>query len=184
MTPQWIQIDSEVLAEIKAQAEPFVDSPNDVLRRTFGLPAGERPTCAPFPSRRRRRSVPASAPMTPRRPQARTGELLDQSEYYLPLLRVLAARGGSARRSEVVSAVEEMLEDHLTPLDRQLLPSGLEVRWTNRLGFTRLRAIDRGHLRGDSPRGLWQLTDAGFAHLRELEREVAAAEPTGMEPSR
>ncbi len=182
MSSQWIEIDAEVLAEIKVQAEAFVDSPNDVLRRVFGLPAGDRPTCAPVPSTRRRRLAPASAPTTPRRPQARTGELLDQGEYDLPLLRALAARGGSATRSQVVTAVEELLEDRLTPLDRQRLQSG-EVRWTNRLGFARLRAIDRGYIRGDSPRGLWQITDAGSAHLGELKAEAANSEPTQMEPS-
>lgn len=47
-----VEVDAEVIAEIKAQADAFVDRPNDVLRRVFGLPVGDRPTCAPAPSPR------------------------------------------------------------------------------------------------------------------------------------
>lgn len=32
-----IQIDDEVMARLKGMAEPFVDTPNDVLRRVLGL---------------------------------------------------------------------------------------------------------------------------------------------------
>lgn len=36
-----INVDSEVFGILKSQAEPFVDTPNDVLRRILGLSAGE-----------------------------------------------------------------------------------------------------------------------------------------------
>lgn len=48
-----------------------------------------------------------------------------------------------------------------------------EVRWQNRLGFARLRAIDRGYVKADSPRGLWELTEAGAERVRQLEAEAA-----------
>ncbi len=68
-----------------------------------------------------------------------------------------------------------MLAAKLTDLDRQPLQSG-EVRWGNRLGFARLRAIDRGHIRSDSRRGLWELTDAGIEELGRLEAEAQKPE--------
>lgn len=64
-----------------------------------------------------------------------------------------------------------MLADKLTELDRQPLQSGA-VRWENRLGFARLKAIERGHIRSDSRRGIWELTDAGIERLGQLEAEI------------
>lgn len=91
------------------------------------------------------------------------------AEYKLPLLRALSQLGGSAPRWQVKDAVEGMLAGKLTDLDLQSLQSG-EVRWGNRLGFARLRAIERGHVRSDSQRGLWELTDAGIEELGRLSR--------------
>jgi hypothetical protein len=91
-------------------------------------------------------------------------------DYEIPVLRVLAERGGSAFRFEVAEAVGAMLADELTVLDREPLQGG-EVRWENRLGFVRLRAIERGEMRADSRRGVWELTEAGVARLATLEHE-------------
>lgn len=163
---RWIQVDDEVLGAIKAKAEPFADSPNDVLRKMLGLGQAEtRPSCAPMPS------VTAPAGGGFRGDRAQVGALLAMEEYEVPLLRALAAAGGAAPRFEIVEAVESMLEDKLTDLDRELLPSGGDVRWRNRLGFARLRAVERGHIRSDSRRGIWELSDAGFSELRRLEAE-------------
>jgi hypothetical protein len=55
------------------------------------------------------------------------------------------------------------------------LQSG-QIRWDNRLGFARLRLIERGHLRSNSRRGLWELTDAGIEELGRLEAEAQKRE--------
>ena len=170
--PQWIEIDAEVLALIKADAEPFVDSPNDVLRRTYGLQARHRPSCSLLPSPF---SPPAVRPDRRRWRRAQTGELLPMAEYELPLLRALSQLGGSAPRERVAEAVLAMLDDRLTDSDRAALPSSGEIRWQSRLGFARLKAVDRGHLRGDTPRGIWELSEAG---IKELGRLEAAADAT------
>lgn len=54
-----IEIDREVLDVLKSRAEPFVDTPNDVLRRVFGLDAvrAERTR----PPKRRSSSSPAAS---------------------------------------------------------------------------------------------------------------------------
>jgi hypothetical protein len=160
MSPQWIEVDDEVMAKVQAQARPFVDSPNDALRRLLGMVSASKSSCAPLPS-----------PEPPVRPaRAQTGELLPMAEYELPVLRAVSQAGGSAWRVEVRDAVEAALADRLTALDRAPLQSG-QVRWENRLGFARLRLIERGHLRSDSRRGLWELTDAGIEELGRLEAE-------------
>ena len=161
---KWIQVDDEVLGAIKDKAEPFADSPNDVMRRVLGLAEAEtRPSCAPMPS------ATAPAGGVARGDRAQVGALLPMDDYDLPLLKALAAAGGAAPRFEIVEAVEPMLEGKLTDLDRERLPSGGDVRWRNRLGFARLRAVERGHVRSDSRRGIWELSDAGFSELRRLE---------------
>jgi hypothetical protein len=170
MSSSWIEIDDEVLAEIQARATAFVDSPNDALRSVFDLAPGERPTCAPIP----RADTPRTRSATPAHglPRARSGDILAMEDYELPLLQALAAHGGSASRSMVVEAVEEMLGDRLTATDRGRLQND-EVRWENRLGFARLRAIERGEMRGDSRRGIWELSEAGAERLARADTEGA-----------
>jgi hypothetical protein len=163
----WIEIDGEVLREIEKGAEPFFDSPNDALRRTFGLPALARPSCAQVPSAR----VPLGA-VAHRRSRARAGEVLPIEDYELPLLRALSGLGGWAPPAQVADAVEELLGDRLGLRDREPLASG-DVRWENRLGFARLRAVERGYLRPDSRRGVWELAEAGIEWLGEIEAELA-----------
>lgn len=163
MSPQWIEVDDDVMAMIKAQAEPFVDSPNDALHRLLGLEPAES-ACAPLPSTRPLRKGTRAA----------SGGLLPLAEYELPLLRALSQLGGSAPVPRVRDAVATLLAAKLTDLDRQPLQSG-EVRWENRLGFARMKATDRGHVR--SPwRGTWELTEAG---IEELGRQEADAQREG-----
>lgn len=167
MSPQWIEVDDEVMTNIKTQAEPFVDSPNDALRELLGLKPASEATCSRLPSDR--------LPVTPTR--LPWGALLPMAEFELPLLRSLSQLGGSAPRPQVKAAVGEMLAEKLTDLDRLPLKSG-EVRWENRLGFVRRRAIERGHMRSTSQRGIWELTDAGIERLGQLEAELQEQERT------
>ncbi|HMJ74019.1 MAG TPA: winged helix-turn-helix domain-containing protein [Solirubrobacterales bacterium] len=165
MSPQWIEVDDEVMAAVQGQAKPFVDSPNDALRRLLDLGPASEAACAPLPSAR-----PPKAPA-----RAQTGELLPMAEYVLPVLRAISQAGGSAWRAAVRDAVAAMLAEKLTALDRMPLQNG-EIRWQNRLGFARLKLVERGLLRGGSPRGLWGLTEAGIEELGRLEAEAQKRE--------
>jgi hypothetical protein len=162
---------------LKQQAEPFVDSPNSVLRRILGLeqisatvplePRGSSSKSDRRSAGKGTRSRSASRTRTRRRKgtdRAPRGTLLAESEYELPLLQALADRGGSAPAREVIDAVGEELADRLTSLDTEKLASGV-VRWQNRVQFVRLRLVEQGLLAKDSPRGVWKLTDAGRRHL-------------------
>ena len=165
MSPQWIEVDDEVMAKVQSRARPFVDSPNDALRLLLGLGAVNEAGCARLPS--------DDPPI--RQARAKTGELLPLAEYELPVLRAISQAGGAAWRAEVRDAVEAALADRLTAVDRGPLQSG-EIRWENRLGFVRLRLIERGHLRSGSRRGRWELTDAGIEELGRLEAEARKRE--------
>ncbi|MBV9250838.1 MAG: hypothetical protein JO227_16505 [Acetobacteraceae bacterium] len=179
MTPS-IEIDEEIFELLKSNAEVFVDTPNDVLRRLLGLDAnGHRP---PTPAAANGASQPA-LPMTTRSStkrqqssktigkaksrRAAPGSLLPESEYEEPILRYLAHQdGGRAPSREVVEAVGAELDKagRFERADKEQLGSG-EIRWKNRAAFVRLRLVERGELDGQAPRGTWQITDKGRQRL-------------------
>src|SRR5262249_31742425 len=110
-----IRIDDDVFDELKKHAEPFVDTPNTVLRRLLGLGesvegdaetelasrAPVRLAVAPSKEaqsdRRRRRRTKSS-----RAPRAKTGSILNESAYELPMLAIIAEHGGRAPAREVL----------------------------------------------------------------------------------
>lgn len=148
-----IEIDDDVWQALQAGAEPLIDDPNSVLRRLLGIDGGD----AGAPSR----PGPSSPP---RRPggggRAPLGSLLPEAEYELPILEELEDRGGRGTAREITKAVGERLKDRLTDLDLKHVKSG-DVRWENRVHFTRLRLRERGLLRSGSPWGTWELTERG-----------------------
>lgn len=177
MTPT-IRVDDEVYDQLKENAEPFVDTPNTVIRRLLELPgrngdssevgfdepapgdkvAGAKPSGVTSPGRTRSRS---SRPRRKRgRQRAVRGSLVPQSEYELPILQVLVEKGGQAPSREVIDALEPILGDKLKEVDRSRT-SSKEIRWRNRAQFVRLTLIERGEMVKDSPRGIWEITDTG-----------------------
>jgi hypothetical protein len=154
-----IEIDEEVYDEIRAHAEPFVDlSPNSVLRRLLGIDgpgtAGDGVRPAP----------PPSGPRLGRR--ASPGSILPEREYELPILEELIARSGTGHATEITDAVGERMADRLTPLDREKLDSG-DIRWRNRVQFTRLTLKNQELIASDTPRGVWTITDKGRAFVKD-----------------
>ncbi len=151
-----IEIDDDVLEVLREQAEPFTDTPNSVLRRLLGIDPGEAGKPARLGSDRKSSG------------RASPGSILPESEYEIPILQELAARGGRAHATEITDAVGDRLKDRLTGLDQEHLDSG-EVRWRNRVQFTRLRLKERQLLAADSPRGIWEITEAGSSYLASVE---------------
>lgn len=173
-----IRIDEDVFEALKNHAEPFVDTPNTVLRRILGLavdgqllagvdeidasgvpeakpPEGRRPRG----SRQRRRQS-----KTVRSTRAKTGTILAESNYEIPILEIIDERGGRAAAREVIDELGIRLAGQLTSVDLQELSSG-DVRWRNRAQFVRLRLIEAGDLVKDSPRGVWEISEKGRQRL-------------------
>lgn len=145
---QTIEIDDEVWRELQARAVPLVDTPNLVVRRALGLDPAKS-------------SEPSARMHTLRAP---VGSLLSESEYEIPILRALADAGGSAPARDVVHAVGLVVATRLTERDREPLARGGE-RWQGRIQFSRLRMKERGLIKSGSPRGLWEIAEAGVAFL-------------------
>lgn len=158
MPASWIQVDEEALAAIAELAAPFVDCPNDVIRRLLDLPrSGARLAAAP------RATTPAAG--------RGSGEFLREADFELPILRALASHGGRASRPVVLEAIEADLGPRLSESDREPMQNG-EERWRNRTSFCRRRLRLAGFLRADSRRGIWELSEQGTEHLRRLEAEA------------
>ncbi len=173
-----IEIDRDVWNLLKREAEPLVDTPNTVLRRLLGIgdqpkvdiaaevPVGAKSTRGAT-GKPRVKSSPKGKRQRRRGPRAPIGSLLPESEYEHPILRVLGERGGSAPAREVIPLVGALVDDRLTRLDREDLPNGLK-RWESRVQFTRLRMRKAGVIRAESPRGIWELSEAGLAAYHKL----------------
>jgi len=95
------------------------------------------------------------------------GEHLPMKEYLLPLLESLAELGGRERVKEVIERLYEKVKDNLTDDDRKIVSTG-EYFWENRAHLLRFSLKERGYLRSDSPRGIWELSDEGWRYLKEL----------------
>jgi integrase len=102
---------------------------------------------------------------------------VELAEYEGPLVRVLADRGGSASRREIVAAVGEAMAARHGPTDLEPLPSG-PPRWKPRLGKVLIQLVRRGWLVTGSSRGEWGLTERGWAKARrEEQQDRRAPEP-------
>jgi hypothetical protein len=90
--------------------------------------------------------------------------VLDYAAYELPILRALGDRGGAARRAEIRIAVFAQMAGLLGEFDREVLPGG-KPRWEARFDKARSNLREAGCLRADSPRGVWELSEAGIERL-------------------
>jgi hypothetical protein len=144
-----VRIDDEVFEALKKLAEPLVDTPNSVLRRLLDLeqkkPAPKDRGQAPNSSRRKK---------TP------------QSVYEENLLQVLAAPpfNGRGNKNDVTLAVVErmMKRGLIPPSDMEFVATG-ETKAENKISWGRNLLKNRGLIRDDAPRGVWELTAEGRA---------------------
>lgn len=172
MTPS-IRVDKEVYDFLKNQAEPFVDTPNSVLRRLLNIevdaPAAGVNGRRQASKQRTNKPRAVSRRRTRKRSRAPAGALLPEIEYVAPLLTALEERGGSAPVRDVIESVGKKLNGNLTPVDKERIVSGA-VRWHNRTQFVRLRLVEEGLIAKDSPRGIWALTDSGRDRVQSSRR--------------
>jgi hypothetical protein len=164
-----IEVDDEVLRLLKQEAEPFIDTPNSVLRRLLGLNevsrrkervSTETRPSEPRPRQRQHRAARSQARKA-RSTRAPKGVLLPETEYELPLLSTIVELGGKVPASEVLAALEPKIKPLLKPMDLDALDGSGLVRWKNRAQFCRLKLVQKGDLVAGSPRGVWEISEQG-----------------------
>ncbi|GBC77825.1 hypothetical protein HRbin08_01307 [bacterium HR08] len=83
------------------------------------------------------------------------------------ILEVLVELGGRAPMSEVLDRVEKKMEGRLTPHDYKPLPSDPKtIRWRNTAQWCRNTLVREGLMKGDSPRGVWEISEEGRGALQ------------------
>lgn len=148
-----IRIDDDVWKELQSRAQPFVDTPNDVIKRVLGL------------SHTNGRKEPGES--------ARRGpsnsEVTSDKDYYIPILQAVIDLGGRATARDVVDRVGVTMKDRLKPADYELLKRG-ELRWRTSAHFARNDMVNVKRpplLSPESPRGWWEVTEAGRQFLAQ-----------------
>lgn len=176
MTSQHIEIDDDVFAALQEHAEPFVDTPNDVLRRLLGLDGGRdgetrgrRSTRASEGSGSHPAQGGSTVGLERERSRRGAGELMPLEQYCGPILRALVEAGGELRSREIPAKVAPYVEDLLYDADRELNGEGAPA-WHGRIGWAGTLCRKEGHLDKDAPRGTWRLTAAGRAEAAKGER--------------
>jgi hypothetical protein len=88
-------------------------------------------------------------------------------EFRYPILEALVRLDGAGRVRDVVRIVQEIMADQLNIYDYQPLPSDPDsVRWKNTVHWERYNMVQDGLLADASPRGVWEITDAGRQALK------------------
>ena len=149
-----IRIENEVFEGLKKLAEPFVDTPNAVIRRLL-IEKGLLKESPAKPS-----SLPA-APPPPER--ALTPGLTPQGAYESFLLVKLEQDfGGRGDKRGVTQAVIARMVKHgfIGPADLELVATG-ETKAENTITWGRNALKNRGLIARGTRRGIWELTEEG-----------------------
>ncbi|MGB5062142.1 MAG: winged helix-turn-helix domain-containing protein [Candidatus Competibacter sp.] len=76
------------------------------------------------------------------------------------IIQVLKEFGGSARASDILERMREMLKGRLTPRDLETRSDGRTIIWENNVRWERQAMVDEGILRNDSKFGYWELAES------------------------
>lgn len=88
------------------------------------------------------------------------------TEFDRPLLESLAALpGGKGSAEDVLRSMKSKMAPIFKPKDFDVVSSG-EERWRNTARWRRNALVKLGFLRTDSPRGIWEISEAGRAWLK------------------
>jgi hypothetical protein len=156
-----IRISQQTWERLKRHATPLVHTANDVVE--MALEALERQTIKRRSSFHARNSG-ASAKKKANRLKAR-GRPLPLKQFREPLLETLFRQDGKAYSREIRETMERMMAPVLCDADYELVSNG-QPRWWNSTCSMRNQLISDGLLRGDSERGVWELSKQGLRIMR------------------
>lgn len=92
----------------------------------------------------------------------RAGLKTNKNKLRMPILEALIRLNGTGEAKDVLELVERIMDKQLNDYDRQSLSShGRVIRWENSARWARHDMVQEGLLSSNSPRGVWQITDAG-----------------------
>ena len=88
-------------------------------------------------------------------------------DFMDPVLLVLHDEGGSAGPAIIFPLLEEKLTESFKDGDCERLSGSNGPRWQQTARRCRSLLIEKGFLKNDAPRGLWELSDKGWKRAEE-----------------
>lgn len=152
-----IRISEETMVRLKKWAEPLEDTTESAFVKV--LNAAEETLDAKVGEATAQKQE-AVRPTRRGKPQ----DKLPEKEFRRPLLEVLHEMGGKARVDELRPVLEKSIAPRLRAGDYEPVSTG-DPRWWNAACWARNGLKRDGHLRDDSPRGLWELSEKGFRQV-------------------
>lgn len=95
------------------------------------------------------------------------GERTPEEDYFIPILSVLETMGGRGKVKDILSLVYNVMKGQFKQADLLMLPKNRTPRWSNAAQWARNSLVDRGLLKSNSPRGIWEISDKGREYLRK-----------------
>ena len=100
----------------------------------------------------------------------RRGLRTRETAYFKPILQILSQMGGSAKTNDILSRVHKVMKGTLQDVDYEPLASDPEIpRWWNTAQWAHHSMVQAGLLKADTPRGTWEMTEAGAKLISEFE---------------
>lgn len=92
-----------------------------------------------------------------------------EAAYFQPILQVLNQMGGVGDMAEVLERLPKLMKGTLSDIDFEPLAANSEVpRWWNTAQWAQSAMVQAGLLKADSPRGVWEMTEAGHKLIAEF----------------
>ena len=92
-----------------------------------------------------------------------------ETAYFKPILQVLNQMGGLGDMAEVLERLPKLMKGTLRDIDFEPLTANSEVpRWWNTAQWAQSAMVQAGLLKADSPRGVWEMTEAGHKLIAEF----------------
>lgn len=111
--------------------------------------------------------------------QVEYGRRTPEDAFRLPILRALIASGGSGKTRDVLKRVREMMKDSLTKVDYESVPSKPGYpRWQKAAQWARIALVNEGLMKNDSPRGIWEISEAGQKYVKAHDNNPLQAQVT------
>ena len=99
----------------------------------------------------------------------RRGIRTRETVYFKPILQVLSQMGGAGQMDEVLDRLPKVMKGTLTEVDFEPLAATSDVpRWWNTAQWAHNSMAQAGLLKTDSPRGVWELSEAGHKLIAEF----------------
>lgn len=157
-----IRIDDDIFNGLKLLAEPFIDTPNTVIRRLLEdrgvLKKTKSDVALTAKSEVKNVALKPSVALTP------------QPIYETFLLHVLGTEfNGGGGKHEVTKAVVELMkaQGFIGSTDLERVSTG-ETKAENTIAWGRNALKDKGLISRTSPRGIWELTPEGVEKAKTL----------------